>query len=250
MDKVLQSMIRGWYFSIPLLMFSVLSVACCIERALFWWKITHRQEEIVRQSLSQYRRNPRAAQYLLEQNADLPIARIFLAGLDLNEASPEDFRLALETALAAEIPLLKRFNTVFDTVITIAPFLGLLGTVTGIIQILSSIQLGDIGGTDTQGVGQGIAEALYSTAFGLIVAIPTLLISNTFRALYLRQLSKIQEYGGELELLHRQRQEMQAQQSFQWPYTKSNPSSGSTIPSYPSLEQSAQEPYANPGREF
>ncbi|MEN9221208.1 MAG: MotA/TolQ/ExbB proton channel family protein [Thermostichus sp. BF3_bins_97] len=250
MDTVLQLLIQGWYFSIPLLMFSVFSVACCIERGLFWWKVTHRQEAIVRQSLSQYRRNPRAAQYMLEQNADLPIARIFLAGLELNEASPEDFKLALETALAAEVPLLKRFNTVFDTVITIAPFLGLLGTVTGIIQILSSIQLGDIGGTDTQGVGQGIAEALYSTAFGLIVAIPTLLISNTFRSLYLRQLSKIQEYGGELELLHRQRQELQAQQPPQRPYMKPSPTSGSTIPPYSSLEQSVQEPYANPGREF
>ncbi|MCF2971841.1 MotA/TolQ/ExbB proton channel family protein [Synechococcus sp. Nb3U1] len=250
MDTVLQLLIRGWYFSIPLLMFSIFSVACCIERGLFWWKITHRQEAIVRQSLNQYRRNPRAAQYMLEQNADLPIARIFLAGLDLNEASPEDFRLALETALAAEVPLLKRFNTVFDTVITIAPFLGLLGTVTGIIQILSSIQLGDIGGTDTQGVGQGIAEALYSTAFGLIVAIPTLLISNTFRSLYLRQLSKIQEYGGELELLHRQRQELQTQQPSQRPHMKPGPTSSSTIPPYSSLEQSVQEPYANPGREF
>jgi biopolymer transport protein ExbB len=215
-------MIQGWYYSIPLLTFSVFSVACCIERVLFWWKITHRQEEVVQQALSQYRRNPRAAQYLLE----------------LNEASPEDFKLALETALAAEVPLLKRFNTVFDTVITVAPFLGLLGTVTGIIQILSSIQLGDIGGTDTQGVGQGIAEALYSTAFGLIVAIPTLLISNVFRSLYLRQLSKIQEYGGMLELLHRQRQEMQAQQLSQYSYTQSSPSGSSTLPPYSSLEPS------------
>ncbi|MFS8860394.1 MotA/TolQ/ExbB proton channel family protein [Synechococcus sp. H60.1] len=238
MDRVLQLMIQGWYYSIPLLTFSVFSVACCIERALFWWKVTHRQEEVVRQALSQYRRNPRAAQYLLEQNADLPIARIFLAGLELNEASPEDFKLALETALAAEVPLLKRFNTLFDTVITVAPFLGLLGTVTGIIQILSSIQLGDIGGTNTQGVGQGIAEALYSTAFGLIVAIPTLLISNVFRSLYLRQLSKIQEYGGELELLHRQRQEMQAQQLSQYPYAKSSPSGSSTLPPYSSLDPS------------
>jgi biopolymer transport protein ExbB len=140
--------------------------------------------------------------------------------------------------LAAEVPLLKRFNTVFDTVITVAPFLGLLGTVTGIIQILSSIQLGDIGGTDTQGVGQGIAEALYSTAFGLIVAIPTLLISNVFRSLYLRQLSKIQEYGGELELLHRQRQEMQAQQLSQYSYAKPSPSGSSTLPPYSPLEPS------------
>lgn len=79
---------------------------------------------------------------------------------------------------------------------------------------------------------------MYSTAFGLIVAIPTLLISNVFRSLYLRQLSKIQEYGGMLELLHRQRQEMQAQQLSQYSYTQSSPSGSSTLPPYSSLEPS------------
>ncbi|NJK63622.1 MAG: MotA/TolQ/ExbB proton channel family protein [Synechococcaceae cyanobacterium SM2_3_1] len=191
----------------PLLLFSVISVALILERAQFWWKITHRQEQVVQECLSLYGRNPRAALFKLEQNADLPIARIFLSGLEMDNASPEDFRLALETAVSAEVPLLKRFTTVFDTIITLSPFLGLLGTVTGIITILSSIQLGNIGGTDTEGVGAGIAEALYSTAFGLIVAIPTQLVSNVFRSLYLRQMSKIQEYGGQLELLHRQRLE-------------------------------------------
>lgn len=191
----------------PLLGFSIVSLALMLERWQFWWKITHRQDQVVQECLGLYTRNPRAALFKLEQNADLPIARIFIAGLELDESEPEDFRLALETALAAELPLLKRFTTVFDTVVTLSPFLGLLGTVTGIIAILSSIQLGDIGGTDAEGVATGIGEALYSTAFGLIVAIPTLLVSNIFRSLYLRQLSQIQEYGGQLELLHRQRQE-------------------------------------------
>ncbi len=188
----------------PLLLFSIVAIALMLERWQFWWKVTHRQEQIVQDCLNLYSRNPRAALFKLEQNADLPIARIFLAALEIDEASPEEFRLALETAIAAELPLLKRFTTVFDTIITIAPFLGLLGTVTGIIQILGSIQLGSIGGTDTQGVGTGISEALYSTAFGLIVAILTQIISNVFRALYFRQVARIQEYSGQLELLHRQ----------------------------------------------
>ncbi len=206
-DFIIDLFRRVGLVAIPLLLFSIFGMALVLERCLFWWKITHRQEQVVQECLSLYSRNPRATLFKLEQNADLPIARIFLAALELDDASPEDFRLALETAVAAEIPLLKRYTTVFDTIITISPFLGLLGTVTGIIQILSSIQLGNIGGTDTQGVGAGIAEALYSTAFGLIVAIPTLLVSNVFRSFYLRQISRIQEYGGQLELLHRQRLE-------------------------------------------
>ncbi|MDX2270570.1 MAG: MotA/TolQ/ExbB proton channel family protein [Cyanobacteriota bacterium] len=242
MDVLREQFITGWYYAVPLLLLSIFSVACSIERALFWQKITRRQEQVVRECLAIYHRNPRAALFKLEQNADLPIARIFMAGLEINDAPPEDFRLSLETALAAEIPLLKRFNTVFDTVITLAPLLGLFGTVTGIITTLGSIELGDIGSTDTQGVGSGIAEALYSTAGGLIVALPTVFIANIFRSLYVRQLSKIQEYGGQLELFHRQYFERRSQ-GYVPPPTGSQP--------YPSsLESPKKEPYANPGREF
>lgn len=205
MDAIIKFFSDGGIVMYPLLCFSVLAVALLLERWTFWWKLTNRQPRLVREVMSLYRRNPRAALFKLEQNADLPIARIFLAGLEVNDASPEDFKLAMETAMAAELPLLKRFTTVFDTIITLAPFLGLLGTVLGLIQILGSIELGDIGGTNTVGVGTGIAEALVSTATGLIVAILTLLISNVFRSLYVRQLSQIQEYGGQLELLHRRR---------------------------------------------
>jgi biopolymer transport protein ExbB len=205
MEAIIKFFSDGGIVMYPLLCFSVLAVALLLERWTFWWKLTNRQPRLVREVMSLYRRNPRAALFKLEQNADLPIARIFLAGLEVNDASPEDFKLAMETAMAAELPLLKRFTTVFDTIITLAPFLGLLGTVLGLIRILGSIDLGDIGGTSTVGVGTGIAEALVSTASGLIVAILTLLISNVFRSLYVRQLSQIQEYGGQLELLHRRR---------------------------------------------
>ncbi len=133
------------------------------------------------------------------------IARIFLAALELEDATPEDFRLALETAAQAEIPLLKRFQNIFDTIISLAPLLGLLGTVLGLIASFASLNLGDVGGTRTAGVTGGISEALVSTASGLVVAIFTLLFANTFRGLYQRQTALIQEYGGQLELLYRRR---------------------------------------------
>jgi biopolymer transport protein ExbB len=191
----------------PLLSFSIIALALMIERWLFWWKVTHRQENVVRECLALYSRNPRAALFKLEQNADLPIARIFLSAMEVESATPEEFRLALEAATYAEIPLLKRFTTVFDTIVTLAPFLGLLGTVTGIIQILRGLRIGETVAAGSLGVEQGISEALHSTALGLYVAIPTLLISNIFRSLYARQMSKIQEYGGQIELIHRLRLE-------------------------------------------
>ena len=192
----------------PLLAFSVLGFALIIERVAFWLRINRRQERVVKEALNFYRRNNVVSTLnKLKQNADLPLARIFLAALELEEATPEEFRLALESEAQAEIPSLKRFNNIFDTIISIAPLLGLLGTVLGLIGSFASLKLGDVGGTETTGVTSGISEALVSTASGLVVAIFVLLFSNTFRGLYQRQIALIQEYGGQLELLYRRRYE-------------------------------------------
>jgi biopolymer transport protein ExbB len=192
----------------PLLGFSVLALALIIERVRFWIQINSRQSRIVREVLNLYRlENVVGTLDKLRQNTDLPIARIFLAALELEEATPEDFRLALETEAQAEIPLLKRFQNLFDTIISLAPLLGLLGTVLGLIASFASLNIGDVGGTKTAGVTSGISEALVSTASGLVVAIFTLLFANTFRGLYQRQIAMIQEYGGQLELLYRRRYE-------------------------------------------
>ena len=192
----------------PLLGFSVLAIALIIERVVFWMRITRRQGRVVREALNLYRlNNVVSAIDLLKLNADLPMSRIFLAALELEEPTPEEFRLALESEAQAEIPLLKRFNTVFETVISLAPLLGLLGTVLGLIASFASLNIGDVGGSKTTGVTAGISEALVSTASGLVVAIFTLMFANTFRGLYIRQMAFIQEYGGQLELLYRRRYE-------------------------------------------
>lgn len=199
--------VAGGVVMFPLLGFSILAVALILERTIFWSQMGQKQDKLIQEVLALYRRNTRAAFQKLEQNAHLPMARIFLAALELDQATPDEFRLALESAAQAELPLLKRFNTVFDTVISVAPLLGLLGTVLGLIQSFSSLRLGDLGGTQTTGVTAGISEALISTASGLVVAIVTLLFANTFRGLYQRQIALIQEYGGQIELLYRRRQD-------------------------------------------
>ncbi|MEH2077690.1 MAG: MotA/TolQ/ExbB proton channel family protein [Nostoc sp.] len=192
----------------PLLGFSLLGVALIIERIIFWVRINNRQNKVVREVLQLYRLdNVVSALDKLQKNADLPIARIFLAALELEEATPEEFRLALESEAQGEIPLLKRSQNIFETIIGLAPLLGLLGTVLGLINSFASLNIGDVGGTKTTGVTSGISEALVSTASGLVVAIFTLLFANTFRGLYQRQIAWIQEYGGQLELLYRRRYE-------------------------------------------
>jgi biopolymer transport protein ExbB len=191
----------------PLLGFSVLAGALILERIVFWLRVARQQDRFVREVLVLYHKSPNAAFLHLKKNAHLPIARIFLAALELDQPNPEEFRLALESAAQAEIPLLKRFNTMFETIISLSPLLGLLGTVLGLIQSFASLQLGQLGGSNTVGVSSGISEALVSTASGLVVAIFTLLFANSFRGLYLRQIALIQEYGGQLELLYRRQSE-------------------------------------------
>jgi len=187
----------------PLLAASLLVVTLVLERSRFWWQIHQQQATAMRHVLKTYAETPQVAIEALQQQRHLPLARIFLAALTLDQATPDEFRLALESAAQAELPLLKRFNTLFDTVIGAAPLLGLLGTILGLIGALSSIDVGDVGGEGTVMVTAGIGEALVSTAFGLMVALLALLFANLFQGLYRRQRSIIEDYTGRLELIYR-----------------------------------------------
>lgn len=193
----------GGIVAYPLLGFSIISLALIIERLIFWTRVNRRQPKVVRDTLRVYQGDPHLALERLRKNANLPIARIFLEALELDRPTPDEFRLALESSAQAEIPTLKRFSTVFETIISISPLLGLLGTILGLIRAFSSLDIGEIGGESTVGVTGGISEALVSTVMGLVVAIFTLLFANLFRGFYQRQLGHIQEYGGQLELLYR-----------------------------------------------
>jgi biopolymer transport protein ExbB len=205
---IIEMFVAGGVVMFPLLAFSVAAIALIIERIRFWYRINQRQSRVVREVLNLYRLdNVVGALDKLLHNADLPMARMFLSALELEQPTPEEFRLALESEAQAEIPVLKRFNNIFETIISLAPLLGLLGTVLGLIASFASLNIGDVGGSKTGSVTAGISEALVSTASGLVVAIFTLMFANTFRGLYQRQIAFMQEYGGQLELLYRRRYE-------------------------------------------
>ncbi len=188
----------------PLLGASIAVVALILERSLFWWQIYQRQDQVINTFLVDYGQQPKAAIQQLKQEQSLPMVRIFLAALSLEQATPDEFKLALESAAQAEIPLLKRHSTVFETVVGVAPLLGLLGTILGLISALSSLQISDVGTAKAAGVTAGIGEALVSTAVGLVVAMMTLLFANVFQGLYRRQRAAIADYGGQLEIAYRQ----------------------------------------------
>ena len=188
----------------PLLGFSILATTLVFERLLFWLRLYRQQDKFILQILSLYSTHPQDAIARLRKQTPFPIARIFLSALSLEQGTPEDFRLALESAAQGEMPLLKRFSTVFETIIAVAPLLGLLGTILGLMTSFSSLRIGDAVGESAGDVTAGIGTALISTATGLLVAIATLLFANLFLGLYRRQRAAIETYSGRLELLYRQ----------------------------------------------
>ncbi|WP_309735602.1 MotA/TolQ/ExbB proton channel family protein [Chamaesiphon sp. OTE_75_metabat_556] len=190
----------------PLLLASILVVTLAIERLYFWFKIGRRQQPLIQTVLDLYQHRSPLVIDRLDLDRDLPIARIFHAAIALKDTTPDEFRLALESEAHQEIPSLRRFNNVFDAVISLAPLLGLLGTILGLIESFSALNIGTGGNTNTPAIA-GIGMALIATASGLVVAIVASICANLFRGLYQRQLAQIQASTSQLELLHRRQWE-------------------------------------------
>lgn len=187
---------------IPLMICSFVVVALAIERTIFWSRIKKQQKRVVRKALQIYQEDPSQAEDFLQMHIDLPIARIYLEALSIPDATPTEFTLALDSRLQAEMPSLKRFNNIFEVVVGLAPLLGLLGTVTGLITSFGSLTLGDVGGSKALNVTGGISEALISTATGLIVAVLALIAASVFRAFYAQQVAYFDQCCTQLELQH------------------------------------------------
>ncbi len=107
----------------------------------------------------------------LEQNS--PLGKVLAAGLANRHRSREIMMERLEDAGRHVVHELERFLNMLGTIASISPLLGLLGTVTGIIEAFNALQAGAAG--DPRALSGGIAEALIATAAGLCVAIPALI---------------------------------------------------------------------------
>lgn len=187
----------------PLLLLSILSLTVVIERVLFWWKILTREREITGQVLEAAKRDWRTAGELARNATDRPIGRFLNAGLELKNQEPDVVQLAMEASAQEELAAMHKGDKILEAVIAIAPLLGLLGTVTGLINSLGSIRLGDLGTTATENVTLGISEALITTATGLVIAILSLVFYRVFQGLIAQQAKIFQKAGNELELLYR-----------------------------------------------
>jgi biopolymer transport protein ExbB len=162
----------------PLLLTSIIAVALIIERSVSLREGKIVPPTLLEQVTSVYARQGLNADILDKLAKDSPLGEVLAAGLR-NEKSPRQvMKEAIEESGRAVAHNLERFLTTLGTIATAAPLLGLFGTVVGMIEIFGSQAPG---GTNPQQLAHGISIALYNTAFGIAISIPSLIFYRHFK---------------------------------------------------------------------
>lgn len=188
---------------IPIVGLSVVAMAYALERAVFWFRLLRDEKRVARTVLETARFDLRAAETIAAKAQDSAIGRFLLAPLKLRNATPEAFHRALDTAADQEFATMRRGDQLFETVIGLAPLLGLLGTVASLMQTFRNA---DFGGenADLNPIAARIGEALIPTVSGLLVAVLALIVYRILVFLQANQINYFARVGSELELIHRQ----------------------------------------------
>lgn len=164
----------------PLLLASIIAVALIIERS-----ITLRRSKVVPAGLLEsvvgdFRQGSVTPEMLGRLRAHSALGQVLAAGLSNLRSSREVMKESIEEVGRAAAHELERFLTSLGTIASIAPLMGLFGTVVGMIEIFGSQSPS---GANPQQLAHGISVALYNTAFGLLIAIPSMIFYRHFRAL-------------------------------------------------------------------
>lgn len=206
MSRLIDLLLEGGPVMIPLVGLSAATLTCALERGWFWYRLLSKEDRIVHDVLEAAQYDLDRAAAIAQQVQDLPIGRFLLAPLQLNHPTPETFRLAMESVGDNEFVQIRKGNKLLETVVGMAPLLGLLGTVTGLITTFSHLKIGGGGGTSASAsqAAAGIGEALIATASGMIVAIIALAFFRIFVTLQAQQVNYFSRVGSALELIYRQ----------------------------------------------
>ena len=188
----------------PLIIASIVALALMIERSLALRRARVLPAKLLGDVLSLYTRRQITLEVLDRLENSSALGFLFAAGLRSAGASRDVTTKVIEVAGGHVAHELSRYLTLLGAIGSIAPLLGLLGTVVGMIDIFASQQAG----SNPQQLAQGISIALYSTAFGIIVAVPSVLAYRIFRA-------RIDDFLVELE--------QQAQRLVEALYTETRP---------------------------
>jgi len=188
---------QGGPIMYPLLLCSLVSLTLIVERALFWIREEKRRDRrLLDELMTLVEQNElEKARGLTGGTKDF-VVRVMVCGIVHQAFSLRD---ALRMGADEEIARMRRYLPILDTMITLSPLLGILGTVTGIISSFNL--LGSVGIEQPRMITAGIAQALITTAFGLLIAILSLLPYNYFLTRVEKAALEMEKYGTTLEIL-------------------------------------------------
>ena len=174
-NVLVDNFIKGGYIMYPILLASIIAIAVVLER-IFWWlfRWMRRDPKRIEKVFTAIENGDVAEASRLSRGSRDPVLRMIWNGLNHQHASLQG---ALQVAAGIEIKRAGRFLVVMDTLVTLAPLLGLLGTITGLMKSFSFLGNEELA---VQAVTGGIAEALIATAAGLGIAIFALIPFNFF----------------------------------------------------------------------
>ncbi len=171
----------------PLLACSVLALALVIERFISLKSAKIAPPKLLEEVLRVTRTSVPAPDVVTQLERNSALGEVLASGLRTLNTSPrcseDDLRSAMQGAGRVVAHRLERYLSALATIASAAPLMGLFGTVVGMIEIFGSqAPTGGATGSNPAQLAHGISIALYNTAFGLIVAIPSLIFWRYFRA--------------------------------------------------------------------
>jgi len=174
---VFQFFVKGGPIMWPILISAIVAVAVVGERAFWWWRESQKRDpQKMEQLLAALENSDVVAATKIAEGSEDPVIRMVYRGLNHVHTSLQG---ALQLAAGIELKRAGRFLVVMDTLVTLAPLLGLLGTVTGLMRAFLNIGSAEL---SVSAVTGGIGEALIATACGLGIAIFALIPFNFFSA--------------------------------------------------------------------
>ena len=174
--EILELMRQAWHTTIPLGVASIICMGIVIERFWRYRGMDAHTKALTREVVDALVRRDVATVRSLCERSNTPAANIFLDGLRWKNIALEDLDRVLATSRQESVHGLRRGLWILGTVGSLAPYVGLFGTVIGIIRAFQAMAAEGAGGFEV--VAAGISEALVATAVGLAVAITALLFFN------------------------------------------------------------------------
>jgi biopolymer transport protein ExbB len=204
MSRIYDILLAGGLVMLPLLVLSVATFGCAVERCWFWFKLIIQEKQIVQEVLSAARVDLEKAEAIAERAQGLVIGRFLLAPLRLRSSSPEIFHLAIKASCDKECVEMYKGDKLLESVMAIAPLLGILGTSAGLITTFQHLRTGQVNTVNVSLVASGIGQALIASTTAMSVAILALVFLRIFMIVRSRQINYFSQVGCELELIYLQ----------------------------------------------